>query len=84
MMCASFNGNICTTVTNVSDKTDITAFYNELSSLVWHIHKHILIIGGDVNIQIGKDRHNNVCLHNSPNRNGEYLADFSLEAGCRK
>ena len=31
-------------------------FYNELSSLVRHILKHIvLIIGGDMNIQIGKD-----------------------------
>ena len=28
---------------------------------------------------IGKDQNYKFCLHNLPNRNGEYLADFSLE-----
>ena len=65
MMCASFNGNPCTTIiscyspTNVNDKTGIITFYNELSSLVPHILKHnILIITGDMNTQIGKNRRN--------------------------
>ena len=59
---------------------DIITFNNELSSLVWHIPKHILIIGGDINAQIGKiDKNNKFCLHNLSNGNGEYLADFSLE-----
>ena len=38
-----------------------------------------VIIGGDVNVQIGKDKNNEFGLHNLPNRNDEYLADFSLE-----
>ena len=32
-----------------------------------------------MNANSDKDRKNKFCLHNSPNRNGEYLADFSLE-----
>ena len=33
---------------------------NELSYVVWGIPKHkVLIIGGDVNVQIGKDERNN-------------------------
>ena len=31
-----------------------------------------------MNAQIGKDENNKFCLHNFPNRNDEYLADFSL------
>ena len=62
MMHASFNGNLSTTIissyssNNASDKMDIITFYNELSSLVQHIPKcNILIIGGDMNIHVGKD-----------------------------
>ena len=32
-----------------------------------------------MNAQIGKDENNKFCLHNMLNRNGEYLADFSLK-----
>ena len=85
IMCATFNGNLSTTIvscyspTNASDEIDITTFYNRLSSSVRHIPKHnILIMGGDINTQIGKDRNHRFCLHNLPNRNGKYLADFSL------
>ena len=38
-----------------------------------------MIIGGDMNAKIGKDGNEKFCLHNLPNKNGEYLADFSLE-----
>ena len=32
-----------------------------------------------MNVQIGKDKNNKFYLHNLPNRNGEYLTDFSLK-----
>ena len=32
-----------------------------------------------MNAQIGKDGNNNFYLHNLPNRNDEYLADFMLK-----
>ena len=61
MMVATFNGNPSAAIiffyspTNVMDKTDFIVFNNELSSLVRCITKHnILIIGGDMNAQIGK------------------------------
>ena len=64
-MCASFNGNFCSTIvslyrpTNASDEMDIITFYNELSSLVQYISKHnVLIISRDINTLIGKGWHN--------------------------
>ena len=86
IICATFNGNPCMTVvscyrsTNASEKTHITKFYKELSSLCRQIPKHnVLVIGGDMNAQIGKNENNRYCLHNTPNRNAELLAEFSLE-----
>ena len=84
MMVATFNGNpsttiICYSPTNVSYKTDLIAFYNELSSLLHSIPKHVLIIGGDMNAKIGKNVNNKFGLHNLSNRNGEHLTDFTLE-----
>ena len=86
MMVATFNGNSSITIvscyspTNASDETDFIILYNELSSLDRSIPKHnVLIIGGDMNSQIGKDKNNKYCLHNSSNRNGEHLAELSLE-----
>ena len=73
MMVATFNGNPSTIIiscynpTNASDKTDPNTFYKELSSLVHSITRHILIIGGDMNSQIGKND-NKFCLHNLSNR----------------
>ena len=85
-MCTSFNSNsytaisFCYSPTNASDKTDIIIFFNELYSLVQRIPKHkFLIISGDMNAQIGKDRKNKFCLRNSSDRNGVYLNDFSHE-----
>ena len=84
MMVATFNGNPNTTIifcyspTNVSDETDLIAFDNELSSFIRSIPKHILIISGDMNAQIGESV-NKFSLHNSSNRNGEHLTDFTLE-----
>ena len=85
---ATFNGIPSTTIiscyspTNVSEETDLIAFYNELSSLVRSIPKHnVLIIGGDMNTQISKNVNNKFILYNSSNRNGKQLSDFTLENG---
>ena len=68
---ATLNGNpstkndSCYSPTDASKESDITTFYDVLSSLVRHIPKHdILIVGGDMNPQIGKDENNKFCLHN--------------------
>ena len=86
MMVATFNGNPKATIiswyspTNVSDETVIVTFYDELSSLVPSILKHnLLIIDGDMNAQIGKNRHNKYSVHNTSNRNGQHLTDFTTE-----
>ena len=86
MMVATFNGNPSTMIIsfysppNASDETDLDAFYNELSSLVCNLLKHnILMIGGDMNDQIGKNVHNKFSLHNSSNRHREHLMDFTLK-----
>ena len=86
MMVATFNGNAratiisCYSPTNVSEETELVAIYDELSSLVRSIPKHnMLVIGGDMNAQIGKNRNNKYSLHNTSNRNGQYLTDFMIE-----
>ena len=85
MMVATFNGNPRTTIiscyspTNVSEETELIAFYNELSSLVCSIPKHVIVIGGDMNTQIKKNGNNKYSLHNTSNRNGQHLTDFMVE-----
>ena len=86
MMAATFNGNpratiiSCYSPTNVSEETELVTFYDELSSLVRSIPKHnMLVIGGDMNAQIGKNGNNKYSLHNTSNRNGQHLADFMIE-----
>ena len=84
-MVATFNGNpratiICYSPTNVSEETELAAFSDELSSLVRSIPKHnVLVIGWDMNAQIGKNRNNKYSLHNTSNRNGQHLTDFMIE-----
>ena len=84
-MCATFNNKPCTTIVSchssviASAETDITTFYNGLSSLGRHILKNNALISRDINAQIGGDENNKFCLHNLPKRNGEYLSDFALE-----
>ena len=64
----------------MSEETDLITIFNELSSLVQSILKHnVLIIGGDMNAQIGKNINHKFSLHNSSNRNGEHLTDLTLE-----
>ena len=86
MMAATYNGNSkatiisCSNPTNVSEDTELVTFYDELSSLVRNIPKHnLLVIGGDMNAQIGKKRNNKYSLHNTSNRNGQHLIDFMIE-----
>ena len=85
-MAATFNGNpratiiSCYSPTNVSEETELVTFYDELSSLVRSIPKHnMLVISGDMNAQIGKNRNNKYSLHNTSNRNGQHLTDFMIE-----
>ena len=77
MMVATCNGNpratiiSCYSPTYVSEETEPIAFYDELPSLVRSIPKHnILVIGGDMNAQIGKNGNHKYSQHNSSNRNG--------------
>ena len=86
MLAATFNGNpratiiSCYSPTNVSEETELVAFYDELSSLVRSIPKHNqLVIGGDMNAQIGKNGNNKYSLHNTSNWNGQHLTDFMIE-----
>ena len=86
MMAATFNGNpratiiSCYSRTNVSEETELVTFYDELFSLVCSIPKHnMLVIGGDMNAQIGKNGNNKYSLHNTSNRNGQHLTDFMIE-----
>ena len=83
---ATFNGNPATTIiscyspTNMADEEDVSIFYQELSSLVRQIPKHnIIIIGGDMNSQIGRCKDHRYAFHSTSNRNGQYLSDFILE-----
>ena len=85
MMAATFNGNpratiiFCYSPTNVSEETKLVTFYDELSSLVRSIPKHnMLVIGGDMNVQIGKNGNNKYSLHSTSNRNGQHLTDFMI------
>ena len=86
MMLDTFNGNpnttiiSCYTPTNAGEEKDIGTFYNELSSLVHSILKeNVLIIGEGMNARIGNNENNKFSVHNSSNRNGEHLTDFSLD-----
>ena len=86
MLAASSNGNhratiiSCYSPTNVSEETELVAYYDELSSLVRSLPKHnLLVIGGDMNAQIGKNGNNKYSLHNTSNRNGQHLTDFTIE-----
>ena len=39
----------------------------------------MLVIGGDMNAEIGKNGNNKYSLHNTSNRNGQHLTDFMVE-----
>ena len=86
MLAATYNGNprapiiSCYSPTNVSEETELVAFYDELSSFVRSIPKHnLLVIGGDMNALIGNNGNNKYSLHNTSNRNERHLTDFMIE-----
>ena len=61
-------------------RMDLITFYDELSSLVCSILKHtVLVIGGEMNAQIGKNGNHKFSLYNLSKRNGQHLTDFALE-----
>ena len=68
MMVATFNGYPCTAIIFLQPH------------LVHSIPKHnVLITGRDMNAQIGKNVSHKFILHNSSNRNVQYLTDFTQE-----
>ena len=70
----------CYSPTDVREETEVIAFYDVLSSLIRSIPKHnVLVIGGDMNAQIGKNGNHKYSLHNSSNSNGQHLTDFTIE-----
>ena len=82
-MCSTFNCKPCTTTTsynsptNARDESNNTSLNDWLSSLSWHIPKHIVPIKSkNMNAQIAKDENDKFCSHNLPNWNDEYWADF--------
>ena len=86
MMVATFNGNPCATViscyspTNVNNEEDVIDFYHELSSLARAVPKHnVLVIGGDMNAQLGKTETHKHTFHGNTNRNGNHLSAFIEE-----
>ena len=67
----------CYSPTNLSEETELIAFYDQLSSLVRSIPKYnVLVIGGNMNAPIWKSGNNKYSLHNTSNRNGQHLKDF--------
>ena len=85
-MVTIFSGNLSATIfscyrpTKVSEETELIAFNDELSSLVHSIPKHnVLVIGGDMNAQIGRNGNHIYSQHNSSHRNGQHLTDFTIE-----
>ena len=69
MMVATINGNPSATIIssyspiNVREETNRLAFDNQLSSLVSSFPKHnVLVIGGDINVQIGKNGNHKFSL----------------------
>ena len=86
LMVATFNGNPSATIvscyspTNVSDEIKLIALYDKLSSLVRSILKHnVLVIGRDMNAQMGKNGNHKYSLYNLSNRNGQHRTDFKIE-----
>ena len=74
-MIVSFN-----TPTNISEESDITTFYGELPFLARNIPKgNVQITDGEMKAQISQNENNKFCLYNLPNRNSEYISNFSLE-----
>ena len=76
-MYATFNVNhgrtivSCYSFTNASDELIITTDYHLL--LDTFSNTTFILIGVDMNVQIGKDENNEFCQQMLPNRNDEYF-----------
>ena len=80
MMAPTSNGNPKATIISCYSPTNVSEETEELSSLVRSIPKHsLLVIGGDMNAQIGKNGNNKYSPRNTSNRNGQHLTDFMIE-----
>ena len=71
MTVTTFNGNpsatiiFCYSPTNVSEETELIAFYDELSFLLHSISKrNVFVIGGNMNAQMGKNVNHKFNQHN--------------------
>ena len=59
--------------TSIADEQEVRDFYDHLSSLNQSVPKHnVLIIGADLNAQIGQSMLHKFTRHHTSNRNGEY------------
>ena len=86
ILVATFNGNpqatviSCCSPTNVQEEIEVEKFYDDLSSVAGHIPKHnVLVIGGDFNAHLGKDKGYKFAYHPITNRNGNMLSNFVEE-----
>ena len=52
---------------------------NSSPSTISYPKSNVLVIGGDMNAQIGKNGNNKYSLHNTSNRNGPHITDFIIE-----
>ena len=88
LMIATFNGNPQTTIiscyspTNVSDVTVAEDFYSDLANLIKEVPKHnMILVGGDMNAQVGEVHRKGTHFHESTNRNGKLLIELMKECG---
>ena len=66
----------CYSPHNELPEEDVPQFYHELSTVIYAIPAHnLLIIGGDMNAQLGPPDALFTCA-NDTNRNGKYMKDF--------
>ena len=86
IMIATCNGNpnltvvSCYSPTNCSDEEDDQEFYDQLTELIKWVPKHnLLLIGGDMNVNINTEDCKGDSLHINTNRNGEFLLNLITE-----
>ena len=80
----NFNGNPIMTVISCYSLTNVSEFYNTMSSFTHYVLKHnVLIITGDFNAYLGIDHDNKYSYHTETNRNGYLLDHFIIENGLK-
>ena len=68
--------NVCYSPTNTSDDIVAEEFYSGLSTLIKQVPKHnVTIVGGDMNVKIGKENCKGTPYHETTNLNGQLLLD---------